>query len=87
MVRRCSFHSSPSLANTQVSIAAEVAFAYLDLRSAQVRMAVARENLASQEETLQIARWRVQARADTADGSAPCMQPCSSMRARSSASP
>lgn len=50
-----------NLGATQVSVAAEVALAYLDLRSAQVRTAVARENLASQEETLQISRWRQQA--------------------------
>jgi NodT family efflux transporter outer membrane factor (OMF) lipoprotein len=50
-----------TLASTRVSIAAEVALAYLDLRSAQVRTLVARENLASQEETLQISRWRQQA--------------------------
>jgi outer membrane protein, multidrug efflux system len=45
----------------RVSVAAEVALAYLDLRGAQVRSAVARENLASQQETLQISRWRQQA--------------------------
>jgi outer membrane protein, multidrug efflux system len=50
-----------TLAATEVSVAAEVALAYLDLRGAQVRAAVARENLASQEETLQISRWRQQA--------------------------
>jgi outer membrane protein, multidrug efflux system len=50
-----------TLASVQVSVAAEVALAYLDLRGAQVRSAVARENLASQQETLQISRWRQQA--------------------------
>ena len=53
--------SAASLAATQVSVAAEVALSYLDLRNAQVRAAVARENLAAQEETLQISRWRQQA--------------------------
>jgi outer membrane protein, multidrug efflux system len=53
--------SAATLAAVQVSVAAEVALAYLDLRSAQERAAVARENLASQEETLQISRWRQQA--------------------------
>jgi outer membrane protein, multidrug efflux system len=53
--------SEATLAAVQVSVAAEVALAYLDLRSAQERVAVARENLASQEETLQISRWRQQA--------------------------
>lgn len=38
-----------------------MALAYLDLRGAQSRAAVARENLAIQEETLQISRWRRQA--------------------------
>jgi multidrug efflux system outer membrane protein len=50
-----------SLGAAQVAVAAEVALAYLDVRSAQVRAAVARENLASQQETLQISRWREQA--------------------------
>jgi outer membrane protein, multidrug efflux system len=50
-----------TLAATQVSVAAEVALAYLDLRGTQVRGTVARESLASQLETLQISRWRQQA--------------------------
>lgn len=50
-----------TLAATQVSIAAEVAQDYLQMRGAQVRIAVARENLASQQETLQISEWRRQA--------------------------
>ena len=53
--------SAATLAAVQVSVAAEVALDYLDLRSAQARAAVARENLASQQETLQISRWRQQA--------------------------
>jgi outer membrane protein, multidrug efflux system len=53
--------SAATLAAVQVSVAAEVALAYFDLRGAQERAAVARENLASQEETLQISRWRQQA--------------------------
>lgn len=53
--------SATTLAQTQVSIAAEVALAYLDLRGAQARIAVARENLANQQETLQISQWRAQA--------------------------
>jgi NodT family efflux transporter outer membrane factor (OMF) lipoprotein len=44
-----------------VSLAAEVAVTYLDLRGLQARLAIARRNLAAQEETLQITRWRVQA--------------------------
>lgn len=50
-----------SAAFTRVSVAAELVLAYLELRGAQQRLAVAEANLASQEETLQITRWRVQA--------------------------
>jgi NodT family efflux transporter outer membrane factor (OMF) lipoprotein len=44
-----------------VQIAAEVALNYILLRSAQARSAIATDNLASQEETLQITLWRQQA--------------------------
>lgn len=50
-----------SLANAQVSLAAEVAAYYIDLRGSQQRLAIARRNLTLQQETLQITRWRVQA--------------------------
>lgn len=50
-----------ALGNAQVSLAAEVALAYVELRNQQARLAIARDNLASQEDTLQIARWRNQA--------------------------
>ncbi|MDO8906384.1 efflux transporter outer membrane subunit [Hydrogenophaga sp.] len=50
-----------SLAGVQVSLAAEVAVTYIELRSLQTRLAIARSNLAAQTETLQITRWRVQA--------------------------
>jgi len=50
-----------SLAEAQVSIAAEVAVSYIDLRGVQARLAIARNNLASQSETQQITDWRVQA--------------------------
>lgn len=53
--------SAASLGDVQVSVAAEVALAYITLRSAQTRLAIARSNLASQLETLQIAQWRRQA--------------------------
>lgn len=53
--------SAATLASVQVSVAAEVALAWVDLRGAQARSAVARENLASQRETLQISCWRQQA--------------------------
>src|SRR5690606_8896541 len=49
-----------SLADARVSLAAETALAYIDLRGLQQRLAIARENLALQSETLQIARWRAQ---------------------------
>ena len=50
-----------NLADVQVSLAAEAALAYIDLRSLQARLAIARNNLATQLETLQLAQWRVQA--------------------------
>ncbi len=53
--------SETSLADVRVSLAAEVAVAYVELRGLQARLAIARSNLAAQTETLQITRWRVQA--------------------------
>jgi outer membrane protein, multidrug efflux system len=53
--------SQASLGDVQVQIAAEVALNYILLRSAQARREIAADNLASQEETLQITRWRQQA--------------------------
>jgi len=53
--------SATSLANVQVSLAAEVALTTIELRGLQTRLAVARRNLAAQTETLQITRWRAQA--------------------------
>jgi len=53
--------AAASLAAIQVSIAAETAGAYVDLCTLQRRLAIARDNFASQEETLQIAQWRAQA--------------------------
>ena len=50
-----------SLAATQVSLAAEVALTYIDMRGLQSRLAIAHSNLAAQAETLQLAGWRVQA--------------------------
>ncbi len=47
------------LRDAQVLVAAEVASTYLDLRGAQKRLAVARENLASQRETLSLTRVRL----------------------------
>jgi outer membrane protein, multidrug efflux system len=53
--------SAASLSNVQVSLAAEVASGYINLRGLQTRLAIARSNLATQAETLQITRWRAQA--------------------------
>jgi outer membrane protein, multidrug efflux system len=53
--------AAASLANVQVSLAAEVAVTYIELRGLQARLAIAGSNLAAQTETLQIARWRAQA--------------------------
>lgn len=50
-----------SLRDVQLSISTEVALAYIDLRGLQAKLAIARQNLLSQQETLQITRWRVQA--------------------------
>lgn len=50
-----------NLANVQVSMAAEVAVTYIELRGLQARLAIARSNLVAQTETLQITRWRAQA--------------------------
>ncbi len=53
--------AAASLGDVQVSIAAEVALDYITLRDAQARLAIAKDNLASQQETLQITQWRLQA--------------------------
>ncbi|MEZ5663845.1 MAG: efflux transporter outer membrane subunit [Burkholderiaceae bacterium] len=53
--------SESGLAHTRVSLAAEVAVGYIELRSLQQRLAIASRNLALQQETAQITRWRVQA--------------------------
>ena len=50
-----------TLADAQVSVAAEVALAYIQLRGQQAQLAIARSNLANQQETLQITDWRAQA--------------------------
>lgn len=53
--------SAATLAATRVSLAAEVALDYVSLRAYQQRLAIARDNAASQAETLQITEWRKQA--------------------------
>lgn len=53
--------SAAALAGVQVSIAAETALAYVQLRALQARIAIAQANLLRQAETLQITEWRAQA--------------------------
>ncbi len=53
--------SAASLNGIRVSLVAEVALNYVELRGYQSRLAIAAENLASQGETLQIVEWRNQA--------------------------
>ena len=53
--------SAASLGDVQVQVAAEVALNYILLRTAQARWRIANGNLDSLQETLQIARWRLQA--------------------------
>lgn len=50
-----------SLADVQVTLAAEVAANYVEVRVQQALIRIARENLASQSETLQLTEWREQA--------------------------
>jgi NodT family efflux transporter outer membrane factor (OMF) lipoprotein len=53
--------SQASLNSVRVSLVAELARNYIEFRSYQRRMAIARDNLASQSETLQLTEWRYQA--------------------------
>jgi NodT family efflux transporter outer membrane factor (OMF) lipoprotein len=53
--------SAATLADVRRSLVAEVALAYLDLRQTQARLAVARENLGIQDNTLEIVGWKAQA--------------------------
>ena len=50
--------TAATLESTRASLAAEVALNYITLRTSQRRLAIARDNLASQAETLQITEWR-----------------------------
>ena len=49
------------LEGVRTSVAAEVATNYINARLAQARLQIARSTLSTQDENLQIARWRVQA--------------------------
>jgi NodT family efflux transporter outer membrane factor (OMF) lipoprotein len=53
--------SEENLHDTQVSLVAEVALDYVDLRTFQSRLDIARQNETSQSETLQLTEWRAQA--------------------------
>lgn len=53
--------SEEDLRNVLVSLLAEVGLNYLDVRIYQDRIAVAEDNLASQEETCRLTEWRYQA--------------------------
>lgn len=53
--------SAATLAGTRVAVAAEVAIDLLQWRGTQARLAIAHDNLASQQQTLQITEWREQA--------------------------
>lgn len=50
-----------SLEGAHVALAAEVALNYIELRSLQERLQIARDNLAIQRENQQITEWRLQA--------------------------
>ncbi len=58
--------TAATLDATRLAVAGELALDYLQLRGTQERLALARANLAAQEQTLQIARWRAQAGLATA---------------------
>jgi multidrug efflux system outer membrane protein len=49
------------LEGVRTSVAGEVATNYINARLAQARLAIARSTLSTQDDNLQIARWRVQA--------------------------
>lgn len=53
--------AAANLAHVRVSMGAEVAVTYIELRGLQARLAIARNNLAAQDETRQITAWRTQA--------------------------
>jgi NodT family efflux transporter outer membrane factor (OMF) lipoprotein len=53
--------SAASLADTRVTLAAEVALNYIDLRTVEQRLAIAEASLAARSENHEIIRWRQQA--------------------------
>ncbi|NLC69748.1 MAG: efflux transporter outer membrane subunit [Desulfuromonadaceae bacterium] len=53
--------TAANLQETLVSLAAETALNYIEVRTLQSRLAIAQANLAIQSETLQLTEWRAQA--------------------------
>lgn len=53
--------SAATLAGVRTAVAAEVALNLLQLRGTQARLAIAQQNLDSQQQTLQIVAWRAEA--------------------------
>ena len=53
--------AAAGLDDTRVTLAAEVASNYVEVRAQQALLRIARENLASQSETLQLTEWRERA--------------------------
>ncbi len=53
--------SVAELYDVRVTLAAEVALNYVEVRALQIRIGITRDNLASQAETLQLTEWRAQA--------------------------
>lgn len=53
--------AAATLESARVTLAAEVALNYVTLRAYQLRLAIARDNVNSQGETLQITEWRTEA--------------------------
>lgn len=53
--------AAATLESARVSLSAEVALNYVTLRAYQLRLGIARDNVTSQTETLQIAEWRAEA--------------------------
>jgi NodT family efflux transporter outer membrane factor (OMF) lipoprotein len=53
--------ATASEAATRVSVSAEVGLAYLTLRGTRRQLRIAQDNLAAQEQTLTLTRWRAQA--------------------------
>ncbi len=53
--------AAENLNSARASLASEIALAYIDLRTAEERLAIVRDSLDTREETTRIASWRAQA--------------------------